>query len=180
MNWILASLIMFVSSVILYLFVRKSQLQQIPNIFNNLTMFVVPCVIFCFISLFTHASFLLSPQNFLLILFTAFVFSYLGNRFSLTSIKEAPNPGYSLIISKSYVVFTSLVSIFVFNSPLTVKDVIAIALIIIFSALIVIDKATHKTSKNSLLWLLYAFGAFFAFGFLALVSKYLLTHGVQV
>jgi hypothetical protein len=59
-------------------------------------------------------------------------FSYLGNVFSLKGIEYSPNPGYSLIISKSYVVFTAIASIFIFSAPLTMKSVIAILLIVLF------------------------------------------------
>jgi len=37
MNWIIASLLMFVSSVALYLFVRRSNALKTPQQLNNLT-----------------------------------------------------------------------------------------------------------------------------------------------
>jgi uncharacterized membrane protein len=117
--------------------------------------------------------------EYVLIAIQGIFFSYLGNVFSLKGIENSPNPGYSLIISKSYVVFTAIASIFLFSAPLTFKSVIAIALIIIFSAIITIDKNKNKTdSKTS--WLPYTLGAFFCWGLLALSSKYLLNMGVPI
>ncbi|OGM20949.1 hypothetical protein A2771_04330 [Candidatus Woesebacteria bacterium RIFCSPHIGHO2_01_FULL_38_26b] len=84
-----------------------------------------------------------------------------------------------MIISKSYVVFTAIASIFLFASPLTTKSVIAIVLIVGFSALIMVDRNKEKSNSNKL-WLPYTIGAFFCWGLLALSSKYLLNLGVPI
>ncbi len=142
-------------------------------------MFLVPVVVYLVLSANTNTRFTLKPFEYFLILVQAIFFSYLGNVFSLRGIEYSPNPGYSLIISKSYVVFTAIASVFIFNAPLTVKSAIAIILIISFSALIVIGKSKN-IMKSSTLWLPYTIGAFFCWGFLALSSKYLLNVGVPI
>ena len=179
MNWIIASLLMFFSSVALYLSVRKSNTLQTPQQLNNLAMFLIPVLVYMALALGTPTNFVLAPWQYLVILIQGVFFSYLGNMFSLKGIEYAPNPGYSLIISKSYVVFTAIASIFIFSAPLTMKSVIAIILIVLFSALIAIDKDKNKTSSNKL-WFPYTIGAFFCFGFLALSTKYLLNMGVPI
>ncbi|KKQ43389.1 MAG: hypothetical protein US60_C0003G0033 [Microgenomates group bacterium GW2011_GWC1_37_8] len=179
MNWILASILMFFSSVVLYLFVRKSNQLKTPQQLNNLAMFLIPVVVYLFISINTKTRFELKPFEYLLIIIQGIFFSYLGNVFSLKGIEYAPNPGYSLIISKSYVVFTAIASIFLFASPLTTKSVIAIISIVTFSALIMIDKNKDKSGSNKL-WLPYTIGAFLCWGMLALSSKYLLNLGVPI
>lgn len=179
MSWILASLLMFFSSVALYLFVRKSNSLQTPQQLNNLAMFMIPAGVYLLMTLGTSTTFVLKPFEYLLILIQGVFFSYLGNVFSLKGIEYAPNPGYSLIISKSYVVFTAIASIFIFNAPLTFNSAIAIFCIIAFSALITIDKDKNRTTSNKL-WLPYTFGAFLCWGFLALSSKYLLNVGVPI
>lgn len=179
MNWIVASAIVFITSVISYLLVRKVQLNKVPNIYTNLAMFLLPTPFLFFINLYLKLSFSLSLNLFFLIFLTGILFSYLGSLFSLEGIKQAPNPGYSLIISKSYVVLTSILAIFIFNSPLTITNILAIALIVGFSALIVIDKnSSTKLYKNT--WIFYTLGAFFCWGFMALVSKYILDQGIPV
>lgn len=179
MNWIIASVLMFLSSVALYLFVRKSNLLKTPQQLNNLAMFLIPVVVYLFLSVNTNTRFELKPFEYFLILVQGIFFSYLGNVFSLKGIAYSPNPGYSLIISKSYVVFTAVASIFIFSAPLTIKSVVAIMLIIAFSALIMIDKSKNKSDSNKL-WLPYTIGAFFCWGLLALSSKYLLNVGVPI
>lgn len=179
MNWIIASLLMFASSVALYLCVRKSNLLKTPRELNNLAMFFIPVLVYLLISVSTPTSFNLKPFELLLIIIQGIFFSYLGNSFSLKGIEYSPNPGYSLIISKSYVVFTAIASIFIFAAPLTFKSALAIVFIILFSALIMIDKDKNRTIANKL-WLPYTLGAFFCWGFLALSSKYLLNIGVPI
>jgi hypothetical protein len=102
MNWIVASLLMFFSSVALYLFVRKSNALQTPRQLNNLAMFLIPVLVYLVLIVRTPTSFRLQPFEYLLIFVQGVFFSYLGNVFSLKGIEYAPNPGYSLIISKSY------------------------------------------------------------------------------
>lgn len=179
MNWIIASLLMFISSVALYLFVRKSNALKTPGQLNNLAMFLIPVLVYLLLTVKTPTNFSLKPFEYLLIIIQGIFFSYLGNVFSLKGIEYAPNPGYSLIISKSYVVFTAIASIFIFSAPLTVKSMTAIALILLFSALITIDKDKNRASSNKL-WFPYTMGAFFCWGFLAISSKYLLNVGVPI
>lgn len=179
MNWIVASLLMFFSSVALYLFVRKSNILKTPQQLNNLAMFLIPTVVYLLVAMGTPTRFILNPFEYFLIIIQAIFFSYLGNVFSLKGIQYSPNPGYSLMISKSYVVFTAIVSIYLFDASLTSKSVIAILCIIFFGALITIDK-DKDTSKSNALWLPYTIGAFFCAGLSALSSKYLLNLGVPI
>jgi drug/metabolite transporter (DMT)-like permease len=179
MNWIIASILMFLSSVALYFCVRKSNSLETPQQLNNLAMFFIPVIVYLFLAANTPTRFALSPFEYLLILIQGIFFSYLGNVFSLKGIQLAPNPGYSLIISKSYVVFTAVASIFIFSAPLTIKSVIAIIFIILFSAMLTIDKGKTK-ANSSKLWLPYTLGAFFCSGLLALSTKYLFNLGVPI
>ena len=179
MNWIVASLLMFASSVAMYLLVRKSNVLKIPRELINLAMFFIPVLVYVVLAFGTSTRFVLTPFEYVLILIQGIFFSYLGNVFSLKGIEYAPNPGYSLIISKSYVVFTAIASIFIFAAPLTTKTIIAILLIILFSALITIDKRQNRATFSSS-WLSYTMGAFFCWGLLALSSKYLLNMGVPI
>lgn len=179
MNWIVASLLMFFSSVAMYLLVRKSNTLKTPRELNNLAMFSIPVLVYILLSLRNPTIFVLTPFEYLMIVIQGIFFSYLGNVFSLKGIEYAPNPGYSLIISKSYVVFTAIASIFLFDAPLTIKTVVAILLIVLFSALITVDKDQNRSTFSSS-WLPYTLGAFFCWGLLALSSKYLLNIGVPI
>jgi drug/metabolite transporter (DMT)-like permease len=183
MNWITASFLMFVSSVALYLLVRKSSLEKIPTQLNNLAMFLVPLLVYIFMAYATHADMHVSWYQLLVIAILAIFFSYLGNNLSLKSISLAPNPGYSLVLSKSYVVFTTIAAIFLFGSELTLRSVVAITSIVCFSALIMVNKKRGETLTSDLKdtkWLILAIGAFFCWGMLALTTKYLLILGVSI
>ncbi len=90
----------------------------------------------------------------------------------------APNPGYSLIISKSYVVMTSILSVLFFHGELTIQASLAIALILSFSALIMVNPQSQHPADGR--WLPPALGAFICWGLLSLASKYLLNLGVGI
>ena len=84
-----------------------------------------------------------------------------------------------MVISKSYVVYTTFISIVLFGSSITWEKLVAIGLIVGFSALIIIDrKSIRKSFKAS--WLPLAIGAFFCWGSLTLVARYLSNQGVNV
>lgn len=177
MDWITAGAIMFIGSVLLYLTLRKNQLKGIPNSASNLIgFFAVPASFFLIIGILEGSQFYLQPYLIIIIFLTALFCAYLGNLLSLRSIKDAPNPGYSLVISKSYVVFTSTVAIVLFGSTLTWLTSLGIIFIVAFSLLIVIDKKKEKKGKSD--WLITSIGAFFAWGVLALVGKYITVQGV--
>ncbi len=180
MNWILAGLLMFSFSVVQYLLVRKSVLLKTPSQLSNLAMFFIPTILFYGVSLNTKTNLDISGYEFAVIFVLALFFSYLGNVFSLKSIEVAPNPGYSLVLSKSYVVFTALASIPLFHATLTVRSSIAIGMILIFSALISITGKAKQAAHVHASWLPLAVGAFFCWGMLSLTSKYLLILGVNI
>lgn len=168
---------MVLGSVCLYLTVRKSSILKFPTQFNNLAMFLVPLIIYIFLGSINHISYAISPQNLGIIVVAAIFFSYLANVTSLKSIELAPNPGYSLVISKSYVVFTTLISFLFLGGEITTRKALAILLIIGFSGLIAIDpKKTHEAKSK--LWLAYTMYSFFGWGLLSLTIKYLSLQGL--
>lgn len=180
MNWIAASCLMFLSSIFTYLFVRRSSGMKIATPYQNLAMFLIPLGIFIFLARSSGTSLQITGYQFLIITVTAVFFSYLGNVFSLRSIEYSPNPGYSLILSKSYVVFTTIVSLVFFHSPLTIRGAVGILCIVLFSAMVMIGKPKTDQSHVRNIWLPLAVGAFFCWGLLAIVSKYLLDIGVPI
>jgi drug/metabolite transporter (DMT)-like permease len=177
MSWILADLLMFVCSIAVYLAVRKAALDKLPSQFNNLAMFAIPLLIFIVASVITRSSFALTLSQVFVIIVTGVVFSYLGNAMSMVSIKLAPNGGYSLVLSKSYVVLTSILAVPLFGAQLTVPAIIAIGLIVGSSAFIMINpRVAHRAKSNS--WVLLALGAFLCWAFLSLSAKHLISQGI--
>lgn len=180
MNWIVASALMFWSSVGMYLLVRKCAMMKVPQELLNIAMFLIPLFFYLPLSYLSHVTLSVSLYQFALLFVTAYFFSYWGNVFSLKSITYAPNPGYSLVLSKSYVVFTTLIAIILFGSEFSIKAGISILLIIVGSALVMIGKPKADQSHVKSSWLPLAFGSFFCWGMLALMSKYLLQQGVLI
>ena len=177
MSWVADALFLFVFSTARYLTVRWSSLKGQPVQFNNLAMFLVGVPVFGCLCLLTHASLALNPAQLLFLVFLGVCLSYLPNAASLKSIELAPNAGYSLIISKSYVVMTTFLAVPLFGAHLSVHALLAIMLIVGFSALILLNRSSsHKAKSRS--WLPLAIAAFFGWGFLSLSAKYLFNHGL--
>ena len=179
MSWITASLIMFCASVFLYVLVRKAALLHIPTELVNLASMGIPFFLYITLSIQNKASLLVNPYQLALILGLSLIGSYIPNVASLKSIKYAPNPGYSLIISKSYVVFTTLVAVFLFYSHLSLRAIIAIAIIIAFSILIMKGKITKKHESNPI-WLPLSFVSFFGWGILSIGTKFAFSQGISI
>lgn len=177
MNWVTYSLLMFFSSVALYLCVRKLSLIKVPTALTNLAMFAVPLVVYVIIGISSNTKFAISLWQVIILVVASVVFAYGGNTASLKAIDIAPNPGYSLVLSKSYVLFTTIVAVVFLNQGLSWRKAIAILLIVAFSALIMINPKSAKHVKNNK-WIWLSFGAFFGWGMLSLSSKYLFSHGV--
>lgn len=178
MNWITYSLLMFMSSVALYLCVRKSSLIKTPASFTNLAMFAIPLIVFTVTIIAGSSSFVVSWWQALVLLLTSVVFAYGGNKASLYAIGIAPNPGYSLVLSKSYVLFTTIVAVILLGEVLTYQKAIAIVLIVAFSVLIMVDRKSAKKITNNK-WIVLSLYAFFAWGMLSLISKYLFNNGLE-
>jgi len=140
-------------------------------------MFGVPLIFFVLAAILNPVVLAIPIHQILISFIAAVLFSYLGNLFSMESIKCAPNPGYSLIISKSYVIFIAILAAIIFHSHLSLKNIIAIGLILAFSALITLTKATKS---NNLKWIALSIGAFFCWGFLALVFQYQIENGISL
>lgn len=178
MSWVGYSVMMLVSSVALYLTVRKSSLIKTPNYLTNLAMFAIPLVAYIVMGIVNSSSLAITWWQAIILLVTAVVFAYSGNKASLRAIDAAPNPGYSLVLSKSYVLFTTVVAVTLLGADLTAQKAIAILLIVVFSALIMVTKRDAKKVKSEK-WILLSFGAFFAWGMLSLSSKYLFNNGID-
>lgn len=179
MNWITASLIMFSASVFLYVLVRKAALLRISTELVNLATMGIPFFLYITLAIQNKASLVITPFQLGLIFLLAIIGSYIPNVTSLKSIKYAPNPGYSLIISKSYVVFTTLVAVFLFKSHITFRALIAIMVIISFSIFIMKGKVIH-TKHTSPIWLPLSFVSFFGWGILSIGTKFAFTQGVTI
>lgn len=107
------------------------------------------------------------------------IFSAIGNWADFKGIKRASNAGYAVAIRNSSVLITVLVSIFLFNSELTLFKFGGILLLVIGMTLLVIEKkklaveseVTEKKEKSALPWYAFSFIAFFALAVVILISK---------
>lgn len=175
--WILYASIMFLASNVMYLLIRLAQKQNIPISFYSIALFLVPSIIYFFAAQFTGISLNLSLNHFLLVIAAAFFWSYLGNFFSQKAILLAGNPGYSLILQKSYVVITTIAAVFLFQAEFSWQKFIAILFILFFAMLISISGKERKTKNYK--WIYFSLLATLCLAFGSLISKHFLNLGLQ-
>lgn len=167
MNWIILAILLFGISTVMYLTFRKLSLLRTKNEIQNLILFLPSAVILFFYSLLNNLKMSLSWPEFVII-FLGSVFIWAGNVMLLKSIKLAPNPGYTVMIGKSYVILTVLLSPIFFGSILTFKSLVLIGFILFFMSLILIEKKDTKTTIKTD-WILPAFLAFLFWGIMSLL-----------
>jgi uncharacterized membrane protein len=175
MNWIVASVIMLLASNIYYLILRVSQKQGIHAKYSLVANFTIPPLLYFILGQSEHLSFGL-PWVLLFIIFCIALFlSYIGSYASYIAMQEAPNGGYSVIIQKSYGIYTSIAAIFLFGSTFSMWKFVAIVFILFNSAVVmgVFDKKTKDSSSNTWIWL--SILSFFCFGTLRLAGKWMIT-----
>lgn len=178
MSWILPDLLMFGCSVVLYITIRWATRRGLPVDMQNLANFTVPLPIFLGAALLAHARLAVTAHQLLVLLAGGVILGFLVNIASLQSIKIAPNPGYSLLISKSYVILTAPLAVPLLGAHLTVPALGAIIATVAFSALICLDK-NRRQEFTTPAWLPLAFAAMVGWATLSLLAKYLFAHGVS-
>jgi drug/metabolite transporter (DMT)-like permease len=176
-NWIFYSVLMFGFSVCTYLLTRKLQVGKVDNRLVVYAVGALPLLTLFIYNLANGANFALEGGSIFLLAVTGIFFSYLGNKFSVEATKEAPNPGYSLIIQKSYAPFTAVMGVLFYNQTITLTGAVAIVVIIISTAQILLNSDQKKVASGKL-WIIQSFLAFFLFGMLSLVSKHIMSQNV--
>lgn len=173
--WQLYSLGMFTSSVLMYLLIRairSSTDSQLVNFF----MFLPGIVFLLLVATYTKTNLNIDFVSFIILFLSTYIFSYLGNTASLRAIQTAPNTGYSLVIQKSYAIYTSIAAVFLFSSSLPISKFIIITAIAALLLTVADNKRKEQVKlKNN--WVILSLLAFFMFGNLSLVSKYMLNLG---
>jgi len=167
MNWIVLAILLFVISTVMYLTFRKLSLLQTKSEIQNLTLFLPSAVILFVYNLLNKFNLTLNFRE-IITVFLGSLFIWAGNVMLLKSIKSSPNPGYTVLIGKSYVILTVLLSPILFGSMLTLKSLVLIGFILFFMSLILIEKKNSKQLAKSE-WILPAFLAFLFWGIMSLL-----------
>lgn len=175
--WIFLSCGVLLGSSAMYLLLRQGKDLGISAPMQNF-------VLFCFLTIFScvwvaveGASFLIPWQQFCGIVATSVFFSWAGNKWSLEALRRAPNPGYSLSITKTYAVTTYLLSPIFFASKITWYGLGAVLAVVFFSGLVAWGEKIKAPAPGKTSWLLLSFLAFLAFGLDSLASIYFRMQG---
>ncbi len=172
MNWMLASFIMLLGSLLMYMAVRSAKANNISVSNQFLGQFIISGIFNLILIIVFQVNMLIPLWQIGLIVLNSIIITYLSNKASLKAIEAAPNPGLSLVIQKSYVVFTAIFSAIFLAKELTPLKMLAIGFIVLFGILIVKDDSKKDAEKTNKKWLFYSFITFFGFGILSLIESY--------
>lgn len=177
MDWVLACISLIVWSSIMYLSIRNIDKSFIPIEVKNITMFFAPVLPLLIYNIINWIETIIEIKYLIILFFSAIFLAWIASIASLISMKTAPNPGYPLMLSKSYVIYTLIFSYFFLWSELSLKKTIVILFVVFFSFLIIYNKnKTHKTKDKK--WLLYALYSFLWWWNLAIVLTYLIQQWI--
>jgi hypothetical protein len=141
-------------------------------------MFSFPIIPLFIYNIYNGNSLLIDP-SYIFILFIAAIFcSWIASIASLIALREAPNQWYSLIVSKSYVTYTTVFAIMFLWAELSYFKIWVIIFILLFSAIILYDKKTDG-KKHWNKWIYLSIYAFFARWNLSLIFAWLGTKGLS-
>lgn len=177
MSWVISSILMFVSSISFYLAVKKLQTLAVDKRIITLANYIFPTVIFGIVSLIQGQQ-IIFPIIFLLsIMVLRVLFNYIGTIAGYKSMEDAPNAGYSLVIQKSYAIYTLFAAALLYGSEVSLRKFLLSGFILFCASLVAFSKSSKKS--GSLRWALYALLAMFSFGSISLSSKYFASQGID-
>jgi len=180
MSRIIIALLSIVGSVGLYLCLRVLKQYKISTRTQNVIMFIPSSIIFWIWAYLTWEHLWIWRDILALMIPMCVVFSRLPNMLSLQSMQSAPNIWYSLMISKSYVVIAAVVAVPLLWSTLYRTDIVAIAMILWFMSLILIEPQKPSINiQSSSSWIRTALYACIWWAWLALSSSRLIKQWIS-
>lgn len=169
---------MFVCSIIFYLSVKKLQILGVDKRIYTVANFAFPTVVFFVLAIVNKL-----PLYYPLVLLVSFIIfrailNYIGTIAGYKSMEGAPNAGYSLIIQKSYAVYTLFAAVILYGSEVSWYK-FALSGFILGCAALVAYQRGKKVNKINYQWVIYAVIAMFCFGTASLSSKYFAQQGIS-
>lgn len=178
MSWITSSILMFISSIVFYLSVKKLQMLGVDKRIYTAANYAFPTVVFFVLAVIYQLPLLYSIV--LLVSFVVFraVLNYIGTIAGYKSMEGAPNAGYSLIIQKSYAVYTLFAAVILYGSEVSWYKFVLSGFILLCAAVVAYQKG-KKVNRINYQWVIYAVVAMVCFGTTSLSSKYFAQQGIS-
>lgn len=127
MNWIIYAMLGMISLGIMSLLLKKLTIENLRAEVMLLFLFIFAAVFYLLQILVTKTQIKINYFLIFLIIAAA-LFSYIGNLFLVKSIAIAPNPAYSIAIISLQTILVAVGSYFIFNSQLTVINLLGVVL----------------------------------------------------
>lgn len=167
---------MFVCSIVFYLSVKKLQTLNVDKRIITFANYILPSLVFLVVIIVRGETIFYSFWLILLIIVLRVVFNYLGTISGYKSMEDAPNAGYSLVIQKSYAIYTLFAAAVLYGSEVSLHRFFLSIFILICASLVAFSKSKNKV--RSYKWVSYAVVAMLSFGSISLSSKFFISQGM--
>lgn len=168
---------MFISSIVFYLSVKKLQLLGVDKRIYTVANYVVPTVIFFVLALVYKMPLVYPLVLLLALILLRATLNYVGTIAGYKSMEGAPNAGYSLMIQKSYAVYTLFAAVLLYGSEVSWYKFVLSGFILV-CAMVVAYVRGKKINRINYGWVMQAMIAMVCFGTMSLSGKYFAQAGI--
>ena len=168
---------MFISSIVFYLSVKKLQMIGMDKRIYMVVNFLFPTVVFFVIAIVNKMPLMYPFILLVSLVILRAVLNYVGTIVGFKSMEEAPNAGYSLMIQKSYAVYTLFAAALLFRSEISWYKFALSGFILACSALVAYQRG-KKINRINYGWVVQAIIAMLCFGTTSLSGKYFAQAGI--
>jgi len=130
-NWFLLAAVAMVSFAIMNIIFKKVVDMGVRTEVLLLYAFAFATIIFAAYVFSNKIPILISSQEAVILLVITAVLAFVGNTFSLNSLKASPNPGYTLAVTGTSAILVAIASIFIFKSEFTLVKGIGVVLAVL-------------------------------------------------
>lgn len=168
---------MFIFSIVFYLSVKKLQMLGVDKRIYTAANYLVPTIVFFVLALVYKMPLAYSFVLLLSLILLRATLNYVGTIAGYKSMEGAPNAGYSLMIQKSYAVYTLFAAVLLYRSEVSWYKFVLSGFILMCAIVIAYERG-KKINRINYQWVLYAVVAMFCFGTISLSGKYFAQAGI--
>lgn len=168
---------MFISSIVFYLSVKKLQMIGVDKRIYTAANYLVPTIVFFILALVYKMPLAYSFVLLLSLILLRATLNYVGTIAGYKSMEGAPNAGYSLMIQKSYAVYTLFAAVLLYRSEVSWYK-FALSGFILVCAMAIAFERGKKINRINYGWVVQAMIAMLCFGTISLSGKYFAQAGI--
>lgn len=130
-NWFLLAVVAMVSFAIMNIIFKKVADMGVKTEVLLLYTFAFTTIIFAAYIFSNKIPISISSQQAVILLIITAVLAFVGNTFSVNSLKASPNPGYTLAVTGTSAIIVAIAAIFIFQSEFTLIKGVGVILAVL-------------------------------------------------